>query len=223
MWSTPGCVESLQAYLNNPDLTNGTTLALKHFLQAHPESKVDLALGRGSFGCVFLISRTNAPASALKIVPTESGNYYAYEEYKRMVQVGRDHPELIAQIKEDSLVSQEKFLYYEITDLGKQGNNVLIPARQAFIKLFELHNAGIIHGDPRITNIILLNDESLRWIDLRHTGGTFANDVVILVESVFTEVKSIASNPKVLDLAMSYQRAISVTKIISIYEFCKKL
>ncbi len=221
-WNTTGCVEAIRSYLDLGNV-NGTVSALRHFLQVNDGSRVHLALGRGRFGCVFKVSLSSHAAKqfALKVVSTEAGNPTTIQEYEKIVAVSSIHPTIVACVVPNSLVQTQDFVYYILDDLGKHGVNIEIPARKAFMKLVELHQNGVVHGDPRIANVIQLSDGSLRWIDLRLPVGTIGQDVKILIESVFN--KTIAENEQVQERVLHYRHEPSVERMTIVYNFCKNL
>jgi serine/threonine protein kinase len=78
---------------------------------------------------------------------------------------------------------------YTMSDVGRQFDNhknLLRNDMKAIVtSLHYLHQNNIIHGDPRLQNIILVgtNQKKLKWIDVREIG-TFETDVKILWKSL---------------------------------------
>lgn len=174
-------MEAIQRYLRFDDV-NGTVRALHHFLSGG-ESTIQLALGRGRYGCVFQVRSEFLNAEfALKIIATDSLHPNPREEYQRLVEAGNIDHNLIVGLLPQVQMFTEQFVYYGLSDVGNHADIQGIPARPAFMHLCLLHKAGIIHGDPRISNIILLADGTLRWIDLRYPPTSILKDVMILIE-----------------------------------------
>jgi hypothetical protein len=182
LWRTAGSLTSLAKKLRLTD-ANGTVCALKHFLAAPGTRCISGVLGRGRFGCVFDVM-VGGQRFALKVVPSDAENPASTAEYNRMADMHRSHPDLVAAVAEGSLVESETFIYYCLTDVGRGGNHK-IRARAAAVMLAKLHSRGVIHGDPRIQNIIELQSNELKWIDFRVPIGTVSRDTRLLFESIF--------------------------------------
>jgi hypothetical protein len=104
-------------------------------------------------------------------------------------------------------------------DVGVTFGRQEMRTRDIFIKLFELHRAGIICGDTRIQNIFLLEDGSPRWNDLRSPPGTLTDDVMSCGTTTFGT--SVADDCEVKKLIADYLADISSARIAAIYEVCK--
>lgn len=95
------------------------------------------------------------------------------------------------------------------------------PARQVFLLLYELHQSGIIHGDPRIANVITLSDNALKWIDFRPQDSEvdLYHDLVTLVESVSLRA---AKDMKVIQLMRRYGNSPCRENMTDVYNAVKE-
>jgi tRNA A-37 threonylcarbamoyl transferase component Bud32 len=82
-----------------------------------------------------------------------------------------------------------------------------------FRLLFQLHAHGIIHGDPRITNVITLADSTLRWIDFRSATAGFYED-----ESLWEYA---TKNVQVTQLMRRCSNSPSEAKMMEVYDAAK--
>jgi hypothetical protein len=228
-WSTPGCLEAIHAYLS-PELVNDTVQGLTHFLQTNHGWKIELVLGRGRFGCVFQVTQVTAsnkkiekPSSfALKVVSVADAQHENIEEeFQRLSISCSKCPDLVARAVPNSLMVTSLFVYYSIRDIGNPVNQTNVSARTVFLTLCQLHEAGIVHGDPHRGNLIVLPDDTLRWIDLRFPVGRIVDDVMILVKDVFG--RSVCENEKVQQYALDYQSQVCEARIVALYELCKNV
>ena len=226
-WKTPGCMHQIQTFLRMND-SNGTILALQHFYRQGTDNRVEFALGRGRFGCVFKVSKVDTcsltPVTfALKVVDTTGGNQdVVVSEYEKLVEISTNHPLLAARSVRDSLVIGDGFVYYLIADVGERGAR--IGARDAARHLWKLHALGYTHGDPRIQNIIMLADKSLRWIDFRSdfsAQNAVAIDVQILLKTCFN--RAVSEHGDVTATIILYQHEVSETNMMDIYDICKRV
>lgn len=135
-----------------------------------------------------------------------------------MEKAGSTHPNLIVHVVPASLVSCKEFSYYALRDVGRSAINARVSPFEAFLKLFELHEAGIIHGDAHYCNIIALADGSYRWIDLRDPQYGVLGDVILLAKTVFDT--AIDEDPTVFELALQYESEVSKERMISFFEHC---
>lgn len=106
-------------------------------------------------------------------------------------------------------------------------------ARVIFEKLFELHHAGIVHGDPRMQNIVRVpngpaGNFEYKWIDFRvamfdtFTPIMIGVDMYILISSIFFHNPSIYKVEEVISCRMRYQENVTMENMTSVYEACKK-
>jgi hypothetical protein len=183
--------------------------------------KVEMALGRGRFGCVFRASLDPDTVIALKVIAAEAGNPSTMAEYHRLLRAADDHPNLVAKVMRDSLVECVDFAYYSLTDVGRNDRDLELSARAIFMKLCDLHLTGTVHGDPRTANIILLRDDSLRWIDLRVPYiNTIAADVAILAKDFRWRA---ADDPDVQECILNYSDDVSIANMTALYEVCRNI
>jgi tRNA A-37 threonylcarbamoyl transferase component Bud32 len=88
----------------------------------------------------------------------------------------------------------------------------------------------IIHGDPRLPNLII-HDKSLSWIDLLmnfddiHTPISailFAGDMHILIESLFPQTKRHV-DPRIDELVNVYSQNLDSDSIAKLVEYLTEL
>ncbi len=175
-WVMPGAWELLEAKIRpsywNPMVNVLLTLKLSEGWTFHR------VLGRGRFGLVCEASH-NSNHYALKIVGSHLKIISA--EFERLVQCNSDYPDLVVAPTPNSLTIIGDGGYYTMDEIGIKA---YLPARKIFLLLYQLHDRGIIHGDPRIANVITLPGPTHKWIDFRSQGTNRFYDLKILVESV---------------------------------------
>ena len=100
--------------------------------------------------------------------------------------------------------SEEIFFGGYLMELGLALTREYIVANIPIIfrELFNLHNFLISHGDPRLANLILV-DNKLKWIDfrgcfLKGTPVAFKDDLKILIASFRPEVNDIPHVQRIL-------------------------
>lgn len=175
----------------------------------------------------------NGQRYALKVVAKDAENPQSVAEYWRMVAMHSSHPDLVAKVVEGSLVNTDKFIYYFLSDVGHGGNH-RIGARAAILKLAEFHSLQTTHGDPRIQNIIELENGSLKWIDLRLVKDgdrlllSVSHDIRVLFESIFHD--GIFNDNDISQSAQEYINGVREKKsgeelqtlLGNVYDLCKK-
>ncbi|KAI9983720.1 hypothetical protein PInf_007787 [Phytophthora infestans] len=147
----------------------------------------DAYLGRGAFGCVFMVKRVGQDGDvlALKIVE-EFSIRRLFLEYEALVRA-QDTGLVIRPVGEATELSDGAAML-----LSPVGKPISYPttsqeARVLFDMLWQLHSAGVAHGDPRVPNMIV-KDEQRLWIDLYElldaSPSHMQNDAKILTKSI---------------------------------------
>jgi len=171
-------------------------LPLRRIRAACDACGVDLAeeeafLGAGAMGRVFAVTcRSDAQKrAALKIV-TRDHEYVLQHEAQRLV-AAEALDFVVNVVKSFTILPSNLGAAIVISPVG-------IPLdRESLLDdgvihrvvhlLQRLHSAGIVHGDPRLANIIVVNDD-LVWIDLAHLmrwqHDSFSIDMEVLCRSL---------------------------------------
>ena len=212
-WDTPGSKGHLMDTLQIDDCN--PTLGLLKKLTTTKGLRIIKALGRGRFGCVFEVM-LDEEVFALKIVPNDPDSVKT--EFTRLLSLAKQYPGIVVDVVDDSITQDGEATAYLMKEVGFY---LEIPSRSIFMHLCKLHVHNEQHGDPRIANIIMLEDRSLRWIDFRPVvQSSPVRDVEILIESwVGAEA---LKNEKVMMKLRSYSGNISEDNMTAIYEEVKK-
>ena len=188
-------------------------------------TKYDSFLGRGAFGCVFKVIR-DEQVFALKIVQNNS-----IGELQRERDALKKASDSNLTIKCDE----------EVIDISGKGAALLLhpvgrPLRRPktesdvatlFGLLWQLHLKGLIHGDPRIPNVIC-HVEKLLWIDLRVVQDASLalcrRDVEILTRSVLRFPMPFSLDEELQDLINDYSKDITQESLgYLVTRVCQKL
>ena len=119
-------------------------------------------LGRGAFGRVFRVTKDDA-IFALKIVEKSSARRL---EREVTALKSAEHTGLAV-----SCIEEVKcFKYGAAILLSPVGKSLSLPLKTSEVKilfnlLWKLHQEGLVHGDPRVPNVIIVEEKYL-WIDL---------------------------------------------------------
>jgi tRNA A-37 threonylcarbamoyl transferase component Bud32 len=168
-------------------------------------------LGRGAFGRVFKVIRPNKEVLALKIV--ESCHVRRlHQEHNAMTNAQRT--DLTATVTENVMDTPECAAFL----LKPVGKPLSYPKTQEevhtlFELLWQLHNKGVIHGDPRVPNVIV-HEKKLLWIDLvdvfkSTTSSLRQLDAKILALSVLRVSLNFELDSTVLNLISNYGKVAS--------------
>jgi hypothetical protein len=209
-WDMQGAWEVLVSKIRPSDWNSKIKVLLALISQHWTFGRV---LGRGRFGLV-CEAVCNSKSYALKIVGSDPEE--VRDEFVRLVDCYSKCPDLVVAPTLNSFtVIGEEGSYYTMDEIGTMENP---SARKVFLLLFQLHDRGIIHGDPRIANVITLSDSTLRWIDFRSKFTGCYEDLKILVESVS---ESAIKNIQVTRLMRSYSTSPCEAKMVEVYEAVK--
>ena len=196
-WSLKGSMNLLENFLRIVDPWSEAADALCKELNV---TIVDLTattqgqsalLGAGANGRVFMLTNEQV----LKIVVGKS-SHEVEKEYKLMVQClerAEVNPFVFPIVQgsfREGLAGEVPYAGYL---LERKGEKVTLPVSRAVMTelvalLYELHSKNIIHGDPRIDNVLRLGSQ-LKWIDFRQcetvtTAISIYRDVMIFLKSV---------------------------------------
>jgi serine/threonine protein kinase len=185
-------------------------------------------LGRGAFGRIFKL----VDGRVLKLVLGNDCKQEVNEEFKKLCNAMQLCPDSVFPVVLESYfegrvndVDYAGYLLYGV------GNPIEIPTTEAIsleffrelaIKLYKLHSKGIVHGDPRIPNILWYENE-YRWIDFRESKShwsvcqTIVKDVNIFLVSANGEAVAVKPRSKKVDnLIDVYSKEISVENMLKI-------
>ena len=194
-WDQSGSKQRLVEFLTvrDPwlDAANALCEALEVTILDLSASENTAFLGAGANGRVFKLSS----GAVIKIVVGKKSDKVE-REYVLMVryQKQKEIQELIFPVVENSYRSGTTAgVDYAGYILAQEGKPISFPisikVKDALAEaLYGLHSNGVIHGDPRIENALILN-EAVKWIDFRDTDPVttkvgIRRDVQILYQSV---------------------------------------
>lgn len=134
-------------------------------------------LDRGRFGLVHKCVSTDDAPCAMKIIKLGEDFHFsdASYEFEKFLSVSSIAPNLTLKPKGKLIHFQDKsssdqIFAYIVEGVGEHFKiSITGAASIAYEILSRLHYHGIIHGDPRMENIVLI-ENTLRWIDFR--GGS---------------------------------------------------
>ena len=204
-WSQRGSKQLLKDFLTSIDPWMEAVSALCSDLSVSiedcstSEQNKSALLGTGANGRVFRLTY----GTAMKVVVGQKSDEVE-KEYALMLQYQdrADIQLLVFPVVRGSFrsgaVGGVLFAGYLLAKVGDQislkvSHDVKLQLATA---LYGLHSCGVIHGDPRIQNALMLNG-SLKWIDFRQSECVTAKvdrrrDVQILLESVDGSVEDAA-------------------------------
>ena len=147
--------------------------ALKEAVASIPLEPISVTslLGNGRFGNVYSCVDKNGTKCAIKLI--QLNEYISLEdvrkEHAKLTAVYSVAPDLTLKTRGDlmhfrDVDSDIEICAYIIEGVGSTAKNR--DAARVGKALCNLHAVGIIHGDPRLENVIILDNE-LRWIDFR--------------------------------------------------------
>ncbi|KAG2759235.1 hypothetical protein Pcac1_g28712 [Phytophthora cactorum] len=162
-------------------------------------------LGRGAYGRVFKVIRQDGTILALKVVEIRS--------------VGRLHQEAkaLTMARDTGLTVSPVGELIETPDcaallLSPVGESLPRPTtrrevRNLFEMLWQLHENGLAHGDPRVPNVILNGEERL-WIDLVE---------VLDASPTLKQVDAEILTRSILEVDLSFSLDVEVQQLIDDY------
>ena len=162
-------------------------------------------LGSGAHGHVFRVSGHDEAPRALKVaLPTPTEHYHIEAEYQHLLAAYRRGAPVVSPVVDSLRVSAcggGGYLMEAVGDRFEVTSQTRCAA--AFGALAFLHASGVLHGDPRVPNLLLFRGKLL-WIDLRGStvGASSDNFPSVLAARVDAQVlaKSILAIPLSADL-----------------------
>jgi hypothetical protein len=145
-----------------------------------PERKVSrVFLGEGAMGRVFRAQKENLPVAvkvvAMELIPTRERvkiRSQIEREYLKLTSLqGKNLP--IVEVKSE-LVQSDQFCAFALGPVGVRtvGFDDLSAGgvHKACAALRALHKSQILHGDPRLSNLLVLASKTFIWVDLAETN-----------------------------------------------------
>ena len=214
-WTFPGCKQFLQSQFS----PNSVLATLKRVVPF----TLGRFLGKGRYGFVVEASNANEESFALKFVTSHFDMFE--QEFAKLCEANETAPDVVIQPTKDSFVINTEcgLAYYRMDEIGiPKVPDLLI--RSAFVLLCSLHSKGIVHGDPRIQNIVQVN-EKLKWVDMRYMHGesvSIESDMRCIIQSCFecTEV-TLGEHSAILQKLGVYVNDVSMDNVNALYEVCK--
>ena len=228
-WTDKGSFDFLGSQVRNAPISDLTEAAMKLSYALGVTFVVDdgnCFLGRGAEGCVFKVRHPERiQILAMKIVL--HGNIQS--EFELLEGASISAPNLIVKVifqpKTVTLASHKQAGAFLLEDVGIPVSSSSSLAVMHL--LVSIHIQGIIHGDPRLANVIRIGN-ILKWIDLRaFRGGQAAtpdfksNDLKICIKSFFLPSKSAAIELKFIEienLLNSYGKIPTINAALQIFD-----
>jgi hypothetical protein len=211
-WTSPGSAALLRGFfsaVNEPPLLS----LLRALLAALDVRPCHIAgrcyLGSGAFGHVFTVGTPDRP-QALKVVPVSSHTNVA-REFELLQQAAERGAPVVSPVA-GSLRDLPSGGGYLLESVGQPVRlRSLRDCVALFASLAALHRVAIIHGDPRLPNVLDVGG-ALRWIDLREGWlAVHASveqrarlDAGILAHSILQLGNDSALSPAVADTLAGY-------------------
>lgn len=192
LWTSSGSKKLFEDFVK-PDNKIAWMTALQHICEAQKLQLVDHGfLGHGSSGHVFQVRTVEGVLCALKVVTGTAEVVGLEREYDAIACMHTKYSQLqknsqlqlvdlanhpfikVPSIWRDSVSSVVPAAAYLMSDVGTPALCSTYQQRlEIFISLSKFHQAGYVHGDPRIANVIMIGGD-LRWIDVMSSGGVFS-------------------------------------------------
>lgn len=213
-WETLGSVEAIQQHFTLLPWESAVlgvfgelSSQSAHFKQFDPfvdTGGVDRAwLGEGGMGRVFRAWQGN-DLVAVKVV-LQKHAVQLEKEFQYLARVVADHKDLPIIKPCSKLASGDYGAGYALQSVGKMVRGMNLTEKlgrwpslvhAAFAALWQFHTAGVVHGDARLANLILIDKKHVLWTDLAagYAGNDaklgISGDLVTLAKSCFPQVKA---------------------------------
>ncbi|GMF58727.1 unnamed protein product [Phytophthora fragariaefolia] len=205
MWTNNGSKSLFKNFISNNVSPWVSRLTLACMCLGVDVVEGDAFLGRGAHGRVFKVIRQNGGDFALKIVGKCSvGRLYREKEALMRAQ----HTGLTTTLVGELIETPESAALL-LSPVGKPlpHPRTQQEVRSLFRLLWQLHASGLVHGDPRVPNVILHRDKLL-WIDLMEVlqaSSTLKRfDAEILTRSTLSVSRTIALDSTLVQLIDYY-------------------
>jgi hypothetical protein len=211
-WNKPGSTALMQIFFDVPSPLVKALAASCDALSVTPctpQVHRPCILGAGGNGVVFRVNSTVCIEDCHSIIASETsckalkvvvGNYTAVHRlHREWENMKRAKPFSDRVVSVGPIHIGDGFGAYLIDQVGCAVEIDTVEQKKTlFISLFDLHLCGVVHGDARLQNAILMPD-GIMWIDF--VDGLFScdksvlfeNDFLMLFESVFGVKPSILS------------------------------
>jgi hypothetical protein len=198
-WTQPGSLQAVRAHFSAiPEspllrLMRNLSRDLKApFCQVtRADGRRSSYLGSGASGHVFAVGDPLKP-KALKAILTGSHTRVSME-YERLMSAATTCPEAVVPPIQGSLREFDEGGGFLLQHVGTPFSlDSPSRCREAFAKLAELHCSGLLHGDPRLPNLVVVKGAPM-WIDLPAStlcGVDQRRDATLLARSIL-EMRSI--------------------------------
>ena len=219
-WTSPGSAELLRAFfsgVSEPPLL----VLLRALLKALGVRPFHVGgrcyLGSGAYGHVFTVGTLERPR-ALKVVLSDSHTHVS-GEFGLLQRAAERGAPVMRPVADSLREFHPKGGGYLLESVGKPVQVSSLRLCVAVVtSLAALHRAGVIHGDPRLPNVLLVGEE-LQWIDLRESvlvDGVSAEqqarvDAGILAKSILALSSESTLPPAVADAVVGYLAANGVS------------
>lgn len=207
-WSTPGSRQLMQEFFDVPSPLVKALIASCEALSVTPcapQVNSPCILGAGGSGVVFRVTPAVADltctrgstrsetavlrSKALKVVVGDSGAVLRLHREWETAKNARGLSDRVVSV--GAIFTGNGFGAYVMNEVGTAVEASSVEQKKAlFAGLHGLHIRGVVHGDARVQNAILLPD-GIMWIDFANAfissdvSVVFANDFSVLFESVF--------------------------------------
>ncbi len=225
-WTRPGSLAAFRNFFNSrpaleivlADTLSKLNLTL-HFLESGKKDNpfYSALLGSGAIGRVFMVKDAAGSTLALKIAVNEENVYYLQKELDYLQVLPNDlfaksNMKQIHKVENEGVTIGAGFTISPVGIAVSKLKTNKPKAIEVFTALNNLHQAGYVHGDPRVQNIIQIPSSSssssssspssssssspslrkLVWIDAMATKrmlspGDFSEDIKKLVQSWLNE------------------------------------
>ena len=218
-WATAGCREFLQKKCVPPPAMQKLQRAL-----LHGSFTPGRWLGRGRFGLVLEAAKGDV-VYALKVV-TDHFNFFK-AEFEKLSIAHKKAGHLVVQPVPDSLVVGDGYAYYLMSDVGESSDGIY--RRDVFKLICALHLKEMVHGDPRVQNIVKLGT-AYKWVDMRQEfdmrfdSHSIEDDMRVVVKSSFHCTDDAIRKIDAIETHLqSYCQHVSEPNVETLYDCCKAL
>lgn len=193
-WTTPGSRDLFKAFISHKsNWTQVLEAACAEF--GVQVASANSFLGYGAFGRVFRVRRLEGDDQsdlALKIVLDENDAPLNLDlEHDYILRTGQEEPALVPGIDARGTERVEGGAAMLLTTVGRPIDSVAEYCDRVILALVSLHKRRICHGDPRLSNAIIVGRGEIVWIDFMMTRfdepstARFVQDMKVLVKSLF--------------------------------------